>query len=810
MRADRYHTLMFERSTITGLPNVLTMTLMAAFPSAAWAQVSSSTNAGVAADAGTSGLTEIIVTAQRRSESVQSVPAAISALNSEQLTNIGFRDASDVATAMPSVQIQDVFGKFQPIFSLRGISQSSYTANQSSPVGVYADEAYIAETYLHGQNFFDVERVEVLEGPQGTLYGKNTTGGAVNLISRTPTIDDGVHANLTAGYGNYNAVTVDAGAEGTLIPGKLAARLAGYYNDDDGYERVVNLGRRAYQNHSWGLRQTLKFQPIDTLTSILRYTHGETNQAPALAHNLGALPVGPGGTGVDFGGYSRQGLGYWDVQSRVSDQYVRIRYDLVTWTNTLNLRSSDLVSVTSYHSSRKRLQEDIPASLAGVDETQYNNDTRNFSQDLRIVTKNNETLKLIGGLYYDDERNAQENTFWTYYTPMTGLQDSLELELPVPVAQYVTGFLQQFGNLVINQTLLHRSSAAYGQAQWQFAPRFQLTAGLRYTQDTDTQSYYNISRYASMGGPPLGSYIPGNITAGTANPVDSAYNATYTQYLDGPFTTASAPEESITNRRVTGKLTLDYKLTDRALVYATYSNGYRSGNFDAGGHYLFELPDQGAYAEPETIHAYELGLKSELFDRKVRLNTAAFWYDYYNQQFEDVEGIATVLVNAGKSRLRGLEAELLVAPVRGLTLSLNGQYLDAKYLQLTLQGKNLSGNTLISAPTWSGTVAADYSVPVGDRMSASVHLEANTRSRQWYNAFNGQYGNENIGQAGYTLFDGRAALQVGDGYELALWVKNMFDKRYTSYAINIQSAWGMDYLLPGPPRTFGGTVTYRF
>jgi iron complex outermembrane recepter protein len=764
----------------------------------------------VSANEGTSDLTEIIVTAQRRSESVQNVPAAISALNSEQLTNIGFRDASDVATAVPSVQVQDVFGKFQPIFSLRGISQSSYTANQSSPVGVYADEAYIAESYLHGQNFFDVERVEVLEGPQGTLYGKNTTGGAVNLISRTPAIDDSAHVNLTAGYGNYRAVAVEGGAEGTLVPGKLAVRLAGYYNDDDGYERIINLGQRAYQNHSWGLRQTLKFQPTESLTAILRYTHGETDQAPALPHAIGSLPVGPGGSLVDFGGYGRQGLGYWDVQSSVSDQYVRIHYDLVTLTNTLALRDADLVSVTSYHSSKKRLQEDVPASLAGVDETQYNNDTRNVSQDLRIVTKNDEKLKLIGGLYYDNERNAQENTFWTYYTPMTGLEHSLELELPVPVAQYVTGFLQQFGNLVLHQTLLHRSYAAYGQAQWQFAPRLDLTGGLRYTQDTDTQSYYNISRFASLGGPPLGSYIPGNITAGTANPTDSAYNATYTQYLAGPFTTASAPEESVTNRRVTGKVTLDYALTERAMVYATYSNGYRSGNFDAGAHYLFALPDQGAYAKPETIHAYELGFKSEWFERRMRLNVAGFWYDYFNQQFEDVEGLATVLVNAGKSRLRGLEAQFLAAPARGLTLSLNGQYLNARYLQLTLQGKDLAGNTLISAPTWSGTIAADYSVPMGERMSAMIHLDANSRSQQWYNAFNGKYGNQNIGQAGYTLFNGRAALQIADGYEFSLWVKNLFDKRYTSYAINIQSAWGMDYLLPGPPRTFGGTVSYRF
>lgn len=807
----------FRRRLLRAASAVSVMAAIAVPATGALAQSSDGQAADAAQDNSTDiGLGEIVVTAQRRSESMQRVPIAVSAMNAQALETIGFTKPGDVVAVVPSVQVQEIYGKFQPIFSIRGISQSSYTANQSSPVGVYADEAYIGETYLHGSNFFDIERVEVLKGPQGTLYGKNTTGGAINLISRTPKIDDGVHGNLTLGYGNYKAVNIEGGAEATLVPGALAVRVAGFYNDDEGYQRIVNLGIRAGDTHTWGIRGTAVFEPVSDLEFVLRYTHSETDQFPNQPRAIGAYPTGPGGSLQDISGYGRPAsLGYRDFESNEPGQHVRIRYDLLSLATTLRLPAFDLVSHTSYHSSRKRMVVDIDGGLGAVAGQGFNNDTKAFSQDLRLVTTGSDDLKFIVGGYYGYERNAQVNTFLIYRSPLNGLIDYFTPVLGAEVANYYADFYGQFGMTSLNQTLNHRSLAAYGEANWQATPQFGVTVGLRYTHDKDGQIYYNISRYAGRNADftpsgPVGSYIPGNITADTDNPLDSAFDLEMTHMLSGPFTTDSAPLLYVTTNRLTGKITLDYKPTDQTMIYATFSRGYRSGNFNGGVHYLFQRSGPGAYAQPETVNAYELGVKSEFFDRRARFNAAVFQYDYKNQQFEDVQGISTVLASAGKARLRGVEAELVIAAVRDLTLSFNGLYLDSEYKQIALKGTDLAGNSLISAPKWSGTVSADYQAALTSDVTAFFHVDASYRSRQWYSAFNAKNGYGNIGQPKYGLVNGRVGVRADAGYELAFWVKNLFDRKYVSYAINIQDAYAMDYLMDGPPRTYGVELSYKF
>ena len=764
------------------------------------------------------GLGDIVVTAQRRSESAQRVPVAINALDTKALNNIGFTKPADVVAIVPSVQVQEVYGKFQPIFAIRGIAQQSYSANQSSPVGVYADEVYIGETFLHGANFFDLERVEVLKGPQGTLYGKNTTGGAINMISRTPSVDDGAHMNFTVGYGNYDAVRSEAGVEGALIPGKLAVRVSGYYTDDDGFQRVVNLGTRGAETHLWGARATVVFEPTSNFSAILRYTHGETDQVPNYAFSIGYLPGG-----VDFAGYKRpNSLGFWDVESDVRDQRLKIRYDLVSLTGKLSLDTFDIVSVTGYHTSDKYQKYDVDGSPFNQGSQLFNNKTKAFSQDMRVVTTGTGPLKLIVGGYYGFERNDQHNTYDLYATELNGLIAAYTPLVGAPTANYIATFLNGVGQADQRQNLYHRTWAGYGEATYKIGPRFGVTVGLRYTRDTDVQDYYNTSTRVSPtfptsfvpagtpAGTPLGSYIPGNITAGTANPIDALFYPDYSSYLRGPYTTASAPRLEVTNNRLTGKITLDFKPTDTSLLYATYSRGYRNGNYNAGIHWLAQTTSQGAYATPETVNAYEIGLKSEWFGRSLRFNASGFWYDYSNQQFEDVRGVSNVLLNAGKSRVRGIETELLVSPVQGLTLSLNGLYLDAKYRQLTLQGFNLNGNTLPSSPKWSGTAAIDYLAPLGGNFDLAFHVDASARSRQYYSAFNRVNNNQNIGQSGYSLVNGRVALRNSDGYELAFWTKNLFNKKYVAYAINLQSAYANDYLMAGSPRTYGVELSYKF
>jgi iron complex outermembrane receptor protein len=344
---------------------------------------------------------------------------------------------------------------------------------------------------------------------------------------------------------------------------------------------------------------------------------------------------------------------------------------------------------------------------------------------------------------------------------------------------------------------------------------------LRYTRDRDAQPYYNASRYTRFGGTPIGTFVPGNITQNlsnpslTPNPINAPYDAALTTYLNGPFTLDSAPFLKVVNNRLTGKIGIDYRPTDNMFVYTSYSKGYRSGNFNTGFVYIFLTPENGGYAKPESVDAYEIGFKSEFADRRVRFNLAGFWYDYKNQQFVDVQGISATLENAGASRIKGVEAELAIRPTDFVTLSASATYLDARFRSLSLIGLDLSGNRLISSPEFSGTAAVDIRLPLSNSNELQLHLDGSYRSRQWFSAFNGRTVPDGtsyapIGEKPYGLVNGRLSLATGDNLTLSLWSKNIFDVRYVSYALDIHTAYGTRYILEGPPRTYGIELGYKF
>jgi len=783
------------------------------FSSPVWAQDGA---APVAADARSgSGIEEILVTAQRRSESAQNIPIAISALSEKTLENIGFQRPNDVGAVVPNVQVSEVFGRFQPIFSIRGVSQSDYNSNVTSPVGVYVDEAYIGAVFLHGLNFFDIERVEVLRGPQGTLYGKNTTGGAINLISKAPDVDGKLSSNFRMSYGNYKAVSLDAGIEAPLIEGVLAARLAVTYADDEGYQRNVTNNSRLAETHYWGVRGTLAFEPSDNFKAILRYTHGKTDQAATAPLHEGSVQI-PGVGAVDFSGYQRPAtLGFREREDNRSGD-VEVDLDLVTLSATLSAKSFDIVSVTSYHKGDYFQQANTDGSPLQLLEIDWSSKTESFSQDLRMVTTGSDDFKLIAGGYYGWENVKAFNLFKGFESPLVPIRF---------VAPELASLLETYGILQQRQELVRESWAAYSQVRWDFADRWGLDLGLRYTNDLDRMPYYNVSRL-DYNRNPIGSFVPGNISPTLLGfPVDNAFLPPSPAfpaglYLNGPYTTDSMPAQRQRNQRVTGKFGVDFKPTEDMMLYASYSRGYRSGNFNGGNYFIPKTPEQGSYAKPEVLDAYEVGIKSEWFDKRLRLNAAVFQYDYTDQQFVNVVGVSVALENAGSSRIRGFEVEALAKPFDGLTLQASANILDAKFKSLSLSDTStpditdsidLSGNRLISSPKFSATLGLDYSFAVSQSFDLDLHVDGSYRTHQWFSAYNGQIGYENISQKGYALANGRVSLVNDDaGYTIALWSKNLFDKKYTSYAIDLTGGFGYDYFLSGAPRTYGLELAYKF
>ena len=602
------------------------------------------------ADALAQQLEEIVVTAQRRSESVQEIPVAVTSMSGEELELFNDHNLFDVSEQVPNMQVSAPYGELQPIFSIRGVSMSDYNSNQSSPIGVYVDEAYIGAIFTHGLNFFDVERIEVLRGPQGTLYGKNATGGAINIITRTAEVDGPFSGNIKAGYGNYNAITASGAIEGTLVENALAVRVAFNYAQDEGFYKNALGGENLAQTDFGSARISLNWQATDAFSAILKYTRSNSSPRSNPPRNEGRIPI-PGVGNVDITGYQRPAsLGFHEGQfNKVGEADVEL--DLASLMLTYDMANFSIVSVSSWYEATYFQGVDTDASPVTLLEIDWSSDTNAYSQDLRFVSEFSGRMNFIAGFYFDNEDLSMHNLLTLYEQPT------------ILVGTPLGNLLTEFGMVDQRLETEKKSAAAYGQFRFTLADQLGLDVGLRYTRDKNALTYVNISRL-DFDGNPLGSWVPGNIT-GTA--VDNAFlppefdPAGAGFYIDGPYTLDSAPTFGKTESELTGKLSLDYAFTDQVMSYASYSHGFRSGNFN-GGLYYVPRPLEEAYAEPEFVDAYELGLKTELADGKLRINSAAFFYDYTDQQFVNVVGVATFLENAGGSEIWGFETELWAQP----------------------------------------------------------------------------------------------------------------------------------------------------
>ena len=691
---------------------------------------------------------------------------------------------------------------------------SDYNSNQASPVGVYVDEAYLGATFTHGLNFFDMERIEVLRGPQGTLYGKNTTGGAINLISRTPKISASTTGYIGAGIGNYDSRSLNGAIEGTLIEDKLAARLAFTYKKDDDYFENRLGGDNLAQTDYNAARLSVKWEPSENFGALLRYSRGRSDARSTPPRGEGRIPV-PGVGNLDLTGYQRPASYSFhegDI-NRVGN--TKVDFDQSVLTMNYDFDKLQLISVSSLYESEYSQVANTDGSPTTNLEIDWAAETEAYSQDLRLVSDFDGKFNFILGLYYGFEDIDLNNVFRLYESPNV-LQFS-------PASQPLGDLLSQFGLIDQRLSTEKEAKAIYGQFDYDISDRLQLTLGLRYTEDEGTLDYLNLSRL-DFDGTPLGSFVPGNVTAGTLNvdnpfvppsivaPNDPGF------YIDGSYTLDSIPEVKETERELSGKVSLSYDFSDTVMGYVSYSRGFRAGSFHGGTFYLERSVDD-LYAAPEFVDVYELGFKSELLDGRMRLNGAAFSYDYKDQQFVNVVGVATFLENAASSEINGFEIEAVAQVTQNLSLKLAAGWLDAEFSDLQLANTltpdpvdlvDLSGNELISAPKLNFSFAIDYSLSAFDG-TVLLHLDGNYQDDQFYSAYNDEIGYDRIGQEGYWLFNTRVGWRSADEtHALSLWGKNLADEEYDSYAINLQSGFGYDYFLSGTPRQWGLDFTYNF
>ena len=572
---------------------------------------------------------EVLVTAQKRAQSIYDVPMSLSAMTEQQLAEKQIQQLPDLAFHVPNMQLSGAFGNAQPVYAIRGVTTADYNTNQSSSIGVYIDEAYYGAVFTHGAQLFDVERVEVLRGPQGTLYGKNTTGGSINIHSNSPEINTETLGNVALELGNYDYHRFDMAAQTSLIEDKAAARFAFYSLKHGGY--VDNkIGDDMTAANNWGGRLSLLWRVNERVEAELKVSKIRMDGRATAPRTEGRIPT-PSGQ-VDISGYQREELDFHESEiDFIGD--TELAMEAAVLQVTMQASSFDVILVTAWNQAEYDNFLDVDGSPFIQDHNRVLAKSDSWSQDLRVQSSGNEQFSYIAGLYVSKEKLETSTSYQLYGSP-----NVLQLN---PATQAFGDLLTQFGTLTALMDITRKSQALYGQTRWEFADRWGLDIGLRYTHDEDKLDYANVSRYRDGVG--IGSWAPGNITEGGLN-IDAPFippgvlgPADPGQYTNGPFTLRSIDTFSAKHDEWTGKLGIDYQWSDSTMVFASVSRGYRSGNFLGGAYYIDRGQDE-LYADPEFINVYEVGSKYISEDQRLRVSSALFYYDYSDMQFVNIVG----------------------------------------------------------------------------------------------------------------------------------------------------------------------------
>jgi len=712
---------------------------------------------------------EIIVTAQKRAESLQDVPLSVSALSSNELGALKLHDTTEIAAQIPNVQVATPYSDSQPAFSVRGVSMSDFSQNQSSPIAMYVDEVYKGVGALQALQLFDLERIEVLRGPQGTLYGKNATGGAVNIISRTPELNGITQGDISFGIGNFNHRETSGALEVSNADNGLGLRTAFTYSEADGWvdndvpERGDSSAFRDY-----AVRLTGRYQPTNDLDMLVRLSKSRSKQNNG--HEVLASNIGTGGVGFATG-YDRAGVDYFDGEmdrqggNTLDNSSASLS---ITWDINDQLT---LTSVTSFDEGEWITEEDADGSPYNILHTDFGSEVTSIAQDLRLSSSFDGNFNFLLGLYGQREDLDASVVQRLYYdfagdNDSSGTLDCLE--------DFVTGC-----RLSNEFSQLKTSFAAYFQGSYDISPELSFTLGLRFTKDNNEIKNYNAR---------LGYLDP----------------STNTEVVNA-IPTISDYQNEITDRNWGTRFALDYALSSDITTYISFTTGYRGSAFN--GQAFYDVSEI-TIAEPEEVDAWEIGFKSDLLDNRLRLNGALFHYAYEKQQFLDVTpNFLSVLVNADKSSVQGAELELTAIPHPAVDLRIGVGYLDAKYDKLELRGNDLSGNELINAPSLNFNALINWRFLEIDSGYMQLTLDTSYTGDQYFDAFN----NDNTRQKAYWLSNMRVGFQSHDErMEIAFWAKNLADKEYVSSMTDLQELFNFDYAHRGRARTFGLDANYRF
>ncbi len=741
---------------------------------------------GSADDEGYGRLQEVVVSARRREENAQSVPIPIAAVTGNQLEQSGVTRLENLNSQLPSTNIEFANPR-QNSIAVRGLGNNPANDALESSVGVYLDNVYLGRAAMANIDLVDIDQVALLRGPQGTLFGKNTTAGVLNISTKAPSFTP--EAVGEASFGNYDYKQWRASVTGPLIGETLAGRITASRtyregNVDDAYDgrKFNGVNRDAVRGQLlWKVTQDLDLRVIaeheeehsETGIGVL-YNLGPNNGAKYLnaVKAAGAFVVfDPNDPQTTIDGKQRMVVHQSGFSGEANWKLGDYKLTSISaWRSWAFLPSNDAdgVNVNAFPNGGQAVHD------------------QQLSQEFRLASPGDQPLSYVVGLYYFWQQ--QHNLVYTQY----GTNGHAIQALGLGTTAFANGYYQT------PQYLRTESGAAFGQLTWRPTDAWEFTGGLRDTQEGKAM---RITR--------------------TNNGVSPAFAGVFGKYDSGL--------QTLNNNTVSALLSASYKFTPDLMTYASLSRGAKAGGINPA------VPNgtlgvNSLYVRAETANDAEVGIKSSWFNHRVTANANLFWTEVKNYQATLLEPVGStntfiqVLTNIGKVRTRGVETEVTAVPIDDLTLRLSGSYNNAVYLSYknapcsaeilaptnAAQGSiicNLSGRPVVGAPTWVANPGASYAYHLVGSVTGTAEADYSWRSKQYGSADDSQYAQ--IGSFGVlnVRYDLSSPFDGDKNWDVSFWSNNVANKHYFTGGLVVASSTYQYSLYPGVPRTYG--VTFR-
>ena len=694
---------------------------------------------------------EVLVTARKREESLQETPISIAAFNQQELERRNITNLLDLQLATPGlISTSGAIGGGGGQYFIRGTGQSDWIAAFEPGVGIYVDEIYLGRINGAALDLVDVAQIAVLRGPQGTLFGRNTIGGAISITSAAPSFENEGYIEMTIGEREH--LSAKAVVSGPLVEDKLAVRLSARGFTQNGYGKRLVDGKRHGDKELMAARVAFQLRATEDLTidvaADVTHQTGTNDFSKAIALFQGLYPdteqyLGTGRNETWNRLLAPNDNDTWGVS-------LIVKYDL---TEDIQIKS-----ITSYRDMETQSGLDFDGVPGPLLEQMVTTDQDQFSQEFQFTGSSfDDRLTWLVGLYYfqEDIEQLTENdiTFpgFVVYSPQLNIMDN-------------------------------ENYAGFAHATFKITEALRITGGIRYTHEKKSQFYDHSYLHRP------GSFLPD----GTV------------QQLVGPVTVSESWNST------TPKASLEYQPLDNLLTYFSYSEGFRSGGFNGRPAFIGAVVPFG----PEKVKAWEAGFKSDLWDRRLRVNASVFLNKYTDLQLSTqgvVDGTPAILVgNAGKAKLKGGELEVTAAPAEGLLLNFGLAYLDQKFTELdegVLVGTGWTLDTRQpNTPEWQVSGGAEYTFNLGNAGSLTARADYSYVSGRTF-----ILGGPLEYQKNENVVNARLTYETPDErWQVSVYGRNLFDDKYNAFMEDALAAFGVALIWPAAPQEFGATVKFNF